>query len=286
MLGNDQWKPLGLTGMFLDALSIVPTKDNFWSSTTPQDHHTHYKGRLVEPYSRLQSVVSTLSRGPVAPSDRIGFADKQLIMKSCAADGKLLRADFPAAIIDLVLFNRAKLHQHILEQTETENNRVLGEVWATSVDLGYTGRLNYKVLLSVTSAALSVTPDFLGLPDDVEYVAWESNTTSDIHMLATERELIVPESESKLDFQLWYFAPVLPNKWTILGEIDTKWIPFSNDRFTGLEVTDTKAHFFINGLEGENVSLKFLNAEKQLVHVSCQIPSSGEMKINIPDPIC
>jgi hypothetical protein len=34
--GNDQWLQLGVTGMFLQALALTPTKDNFWSSTQDQ----------------------------------------------------------------------------------------------------------------------------------------------------------------------------------------------------------------------------------------------------------
>lgn len=36
---------------------------------------------LTEPYPQLESVVATLSTGAVAPSDRIGFSDKKLIMR-------------------------------------------------------------------------------------------------------------------------------------------------------------------------------------------------------------
>lgn len=30
--GSNDWRPLGLTSMFVDALDLIPTKDNFWSS--------------------------------------------------------------------------------------------------------------------------------------------------------------------------------------------------------------------------------------------------------------
>jgi len=59
------------------------------------DHAT-----MKEPYNRLQAVVSTLSKGPVAPSDKIGRSDAKLIMRSCAADGRLLQGDKPAMQLD------------------------------------------------------------------------------------------------------------------------------------------------------------------------------------------
>ena len=83
--------PLGTTGIFAWAVAIGPTKDNFWSTpiqsgSSYSDHNT-----IKESYGRLQSAVSTLSKGPVAPSDKIGASDSKLILKSCMSDGRLLQ---------------------------------------------------------------------------------------------------------------------------------------------------------------------------------------------------
>jgi hypothetical protein len=51
-----------------------------------------YGASATEPYSRLQAAVSTLSAGPVAPSDKIGYSNATLIMMSCMKDGTLLQA--------------------------------------------------------------------------------------------------------------------------------------------------------------------------------------------------
>ena len=48
----------------------------------------------------MQSVVSTLSGGPVAPADKIGDENKKLIMKSVNENGLILRADRPAFATD------------------------------------------------------------------------------------------------------------------------------------------------------------------------------------------
>lgn len=53
-----------------------------------------------EPNSVLQSVVATLSTGPVGPGDKINHSDVKLIMKSCNADGLLLKPSRPAFAID------------------------------------------------------------------------------------------------------------------------------------------------------------------------------------------
>ena len=69
---GNQWKPLGTTGIFGWSIAIAPTKDNFWS--TDEQPGTSYSDYVTirEHYNRLQSAVSTLSKGPVAPSDKIG----------------------------------------------------------------------------------------------------------------------------------------------------------------------------------------------------------------------
>ena len=57
------------------------------------------KGR-VETHPKLQSLAATLSTGPVGPSDKMGCSDVSLIMKSCNAEGLLLKPDRPAIAID------------------------------------------------------------------------------------------------------------------------------------------------------------------------------------------
>ncbi len=52
---------------------------NIWGAST------------TEPYNRLQSAVLSLSSGPVAPADKIGFSNTELIMMACMIDGTLLQ---------------------------------------------------------------------------------------------------------------------------------------------------------------------------------------------------
>lgn len=67
--------------MLFAALGLAPSKDGFWSTTVqPGNPYGEYS---TEPTPRLQSVVLTLSRGPIAVADGIGFSDAELIMKSC-----------------------------------------------------------------------------------------------------------------------------------------------------------------------------------------------------------
>ena len=100
--GSNQWRQLGTTAMFAWALGVAPSKDNFWSTENADGGQLNpkYKGRHGEPFSRIQSAVITMTRGPVAPSDQNGRSDKELIMRSCMADGTLLQLERPAFALD------------------------------------------------------------------------------------------------------------------------------------------------------------------------------------------
>ena len=129
--GSDQWQPLGTTGIFAWAVAIAPTKDNYWSTDVQIGTAYHDFATIKEPYNRLQAVVSTISKGPVAPSDKVGRSDAALILKSCMQDGRLLQGDKPAMVIDSSHVQQAFLggggggHSHEQECRVTVSNHTV-----------------------------------------------------------------------------------------------------------------------------------------------------------------
>lgn len=83
-----QWK-IGRTAMLAWAVGLRPFKDNFWS-TSSQPGNTYHKR---EPNPELQAIVSVLSAGPVALSDKIGLTNRTIAMATCRKDGVLLKPD-------------------------------------------------------------------------------------------------------------------------------------------------------------------------------------------------
>jgi hypothetical protein len=69
-LQSTNWR-IGGQGLLLDALGLAPSKDGFWT-TSYQPGHPYDPGSH-EPHPRLQSAVATLSAGPVAIGDGIGY---------------------------------------------------------------------------------------------------------------------------------------------------------------------------------------------------------------------
>jgi hypothetical protein len=112
---ENQWT-IGVTSIFLDALGLRPSKDNYQSMVS-EPGNPKMSG---ERFNRLQAAVLTLSCGPVAPSDGVNASDVALIMRSCSANGTLLQPDHPAKAID------AQFSTAIAGAPG-----VLGQVWST-----------------------------------------------------------------------------------------------------------------------------------------------------------
>jgi len=264
--GNDQWK-MGLSSVLAHAIGVRPTKDNFWS--TPGERGTY--GNDSEVYNRLQAVVSTLSTGPVAPSDEIGMSDVQLILRSCAADGKLLQPDRPAVLSSNSIFARAGIAP----------GDASGEVWVTLTSLsGY----EFHYVLAAESAARNFTLDELAgtataLP---QMMAWESNTTSDVRLFDAAHPIALPSTD-KHTFNLWTAAPELSNGFVFMGEANTKWVAVSNDRFADLVVYPDMFYVTATGAPGEKIELMYVApADDSPTSFACTFGESGSLQIAVP----
>jgi len=276
---NDQWV-MGLSSILAHALAIKPTKDNFWS--TDKECCGKYGEGTVERYNRLQAAVSTLSTGPVAPSDAINASDVPLIMKSCAKDGKLLQPDRPATRTDASIAQEAGIAPG-----------PKGEVWSTQVTLS---GAQFGLLLAAQSEEYAMQPDEIFSTASASasasasaaaaaastWVALEANATiSDPPVVVDESHPLQLPKTDKHTFVLWSLSPVLPNGWALLGERE-KWVPVSNDRLQNLryayndDTAENRVSVEIVGTSGETVTVSFWEHTKQkLVSVDCVLALSG-----------
>ena len=53
-----------------------------------------------ELFSEMQAAIAALSRGPVQVSDGVGFSDRDVILRTCDAAGRLLQPSRPATALD------------------------------------------------------------------------------------------------------------------------------------------------------------------------------------------
>ena len=77
-----------------------------------------------------QTLLAVLSGGPYGPSDGAGMANRSLILRSCRADGVLLRVDKPATMVD-----RALLATDFTSSTGLIAPKPV-HVWSTFSDIG------------------------------------------------------------------------------------------------------------------------------------------------------
>lgn len=261
---NNQWAPLGVTSMFLQALHLVPSKDNFWSSTQEQGGITRY-GHTREVASRLQAMVSTLSRGPVAPSDRVDLLDAKLIMRSCSASGRLLRPDVPAVNTDHTILAKGGIQVSSAQRDM---------VFSTFSSLGI---FRYTLVLAARSPAFQLGKDDLyrsdhphGDRDDAETIAW--NVDEPFKPLSLPID--VPKTDKKSPV-LICVAPVFANGWAFLGEAETKWVPVSADRFSRFVLYTDGFSIQLQGEPGEQVELIFRTPAKEFKKTTCVLPPNG-----------
>ena len=285
--GNDQWSPLGVTGIFAWAVGIAPTKDNFWTTDVQSGSAYSDHATMKEPYNRMQSAVSTLSKGPVAPSDKIGASNVELIMKSIAADGKLLQGDKPAMMIQANHDARAKLPgadavlgdaAQIWSTTTTLDGS--DHVWATTIAINLPGDYKLDLQKEIFESSVSFAQQ------QRSYASYEANETDTMIM----GDLLDLKACKMWDFQLVSSAPVLPNGWALLGE-PSKWVAVSAARFRNLayfalpsstsNADATVASVTATGPEGEAIEVAWLSPAGVRTVVSCEMPVGNTISVTI-----
>jgi hypothetical protein len=200
--GNSQWK-IGVSSIFASAIDIGASKDSYWSMNDPQSGH--YSAGTYEPYNRLQSLVSSLSNGPVAFSDRIGFSDRELIMRCCNEDGLLLRPDRSATMIDDYFLYRSGLQTDKMKMKMKMDS---GEIWSTYsvVDQNQALFKYYYVFSILLDAGLVIYPSdidyqLMDVDGGQEWLVYEHNTTDVVLRFDASNGLMLHESKNQFEFE-------------------------------------------------------------------------------------
>ncbi len=95
---------------FVDALDLVAHKDCFFSAHDANalvgpGSASHVGSELDgDPYPDVEALLAAFSGGVAGIGDRIGRTDRDLVMRMCDDDGRLLSSERPLAIADQSLF--------------------------------------------------------------------------------------------------------------------------------------------------------------------------------------
>jgi hypothetical protein len=272
--GNDQWS-IGVSSLIAHSLGLAPWKDDTWTSTEKQDcpSGTHHYAHDVEPAPILELMVSALSTGPVGPSDLIGSENRTNILRTCTADGFVLKPSVPATALDSTFAQRA-----------FGSGGPVGELWSAYSDNG-----QYRwhhVLAASIDQPYSVTPSELkGFRNATQYLAYTyGDLTSPPRAFGKGNPVIFPAND-KTSPGLVHLAPVLPSGHALLGELD-KFVPVSPLRFTSFSASTAGFSVGLRGRPAEAVSLWVSFGATAPQQMSCIIPASGAATLVYPGGQC
>ncbi|KAK7098686.1 uncharacterized protein [Littorina saxatilis] len=273
--GNDQWL-IGESSIFAHAMGIAPWKDNFWT-TTDQPGNPY---NLSEPYPELEAVVSTLSTGPVGPSDRVGHTNVSLLMQCCRADGLILKPTKPATAID----------KQIWQEAWKNGVGPSGQVWTAYSHVGYDWY--FGIVLAVDIGA-----DFKLFPSDAGFTSFEAltvitrsnqkTTTPQLSDFGEANPIQLTSGCTRLNFCMYYTSPVInvdraATQIVIYGE-EMKFVPMSPGRVSNIDVTNDDVIVTLQGTTGETITFtNFVNGK--LVRHTCKFGQTGIASLGLKDP--
>ena len=263
--GPPNWN-IGGQSLLIEALGLAPSKDGFWSTSVQAGNP--YGDAATEPFPRLQAAVCTLSAGPVAIGDGIGFTDAALVLRSCMADGRLLQPSHPASPIDA----------SVLAAAFGAGRGPAGHVWFAPSRTA--GRVFGNVLVIDLTRPWTLTPAHLtGLVQardglSLSFWIWEANATTEALFFSAQKPLVLPPC-GRADFQLWTVAPIERNGWAFQGESATKWAGVSATRWLGLTETTTGLTAEARCVADERVTAGFVRPDGATVHVTCACAAMG-----------
>lgn len=300
--GADDWM-MGMPSMFLDALGLRPTKDNYF---TTDKQGNGKKG--VEPYNRLHALASTLSRGPVFPSDAIHCSDVALIMRHCDANGRLLRPARAATNLDNNMLDKAKAVAVGAGISQLPGERMTTFTNASGAPAVYFLAVNTKAQETLTFAELTAAEEIFydrtTMTTPVSsLIGFESNSTNSVITLDPSHPITLPATD-KWSFAFYTFVPRLSNGWACVGEADSKWMALSSDRFTRVAATSGSSLSSpssalpsstfgagivveLRGVAGEKVRIGFVAPNVSAInYIECVVPASEYLAVTMPDASC
>jgi hypothetical protein len=311
--GNDQWI-IGLSSLFLDSLALRPTKDNYFSTDKQFAPSNPLKG--TEKFNRLQALISTMSTGPVFPSDAINASDLGLILRSCNTDGLVLKPDRAMTNMDSNILDKAKAvaagtvpsTAKFAELQSTESTIGTGSAAVTSYHVlavnTHAGQYQLTEAELIPFAAISASLQSAAAVAAAAphyFVVFEANFSAPMVSLFDALHPLVIPATDRWSFTYHSIVPIQPNGLVFLGEADSKWVPTASQRFSKLtssgSADDAAMKVVANGPKGEKIRLFWADtrADANDIHssgavsakmIECTIGSGGSATVKIPEGTC
>lgn len=180
------WAWFCTTNTLARALGLMPFKDVFRADPD-------VSGSNGEP----EALLSALSTGPVGLGDRVGRMDPELAMRTCRADGLLIKPDVPIAAVDESMLGAPAFAPEVLV-AECYTDHPAGR-WSYALGM-HANPGDAEVVGEITLADLGASAP----SDDVAIWDWRSRTVTVVGPQAR-----LPLTLTKEDWAYFVVAPVL-----------------------------------------------------------------------------
>lgn len=279
------WPPFHTTSLLAAAVGVWPFKDNFLSAPGQRD-------LLDEAQNDQEALVSALSGGMVGAGDGIGAADAARLLRTCRADGLLLKPDRPATPIDAMFLP----HQRPYTVSTVSRREGLGTwtyvaayaLWRGDdvrrfldglfalIDYGRPIDDLFVLPEVLTDWSVDLAAD-LGVHEPVVAYDWRRGTAQ-----VVDRTLALEPRGKAFDYDYVVLAPVLANGLALVGETG-KFVTLADRRFRDVTVAGEAIEVTLDGAPGERVTLATFDtrAGHLLPPVSVTVPAQGSMRLTI-----
>ncbi len=272
------WPQFHVANMIVHAAGLLPFKDNF---------------RTAEKHGEAEALISVLSAGMVGPSDEVDKQNAALLMRTCRADGLLLKPDRPATPIDAMFLPHSRPFI-----TKTFSRRAgLGE-WAylaayhfarrhperrlrdrLFARLTYDGNEMSRFFVfpnRVTDWRVNLEKD-LGIHGSVVIYNWRNRTAA-----VVENAFDLPKIEHLYGFDYLVLAPIFANGLALIGETG-KFVTVADKRFARIEIGENDITLRVLGVPGETISVSAFDtrSQKMMTPVSATIGPAGTAQLKI-----
>jgi hypothetical protein len=122
-------------------------------------------------HAEVEALLAALSCGPVGIGDRIGHTDREVVLRTCDADGRIRYVDHPIGLVDDCLFGAPARGERLAWATATATRD--GQVWT------------YVVALNTALPPQRVADTF-ALEGERAVYDWRSRTTARTATLSAE----------------------------------------------------------------------------------------------------
>lgn len=223
------------TNALARAFDLIPYKDVFVT-------YASSPGGGGEPYAEIESLLASMSAGPVGIGDEIGCTVRELVLRSCREDGVLIKPDAPIAALDRCFAANAYLEPTPLIG-ETYSDHPAGRWWYVASFNAWNGKqpLAFEVGLDDLAAAGSLGP--------VIAFDWRRRTW----------QRLEPGSRwaVELGWQEWEYqvlCPLTAGGLTLFGDV-AKYATVGDRRIAAIRNVDGGLAFDVVGVAGTTVEV-------------------------------